>query len=249
MLKFDSSQIKFAIMTVQRKINGCTQCAVKHQCMTSCLTADELQKFEQRMDSKIKLKRGDSLFYQGDPFNTLFAVRVGVMKTSISRSNGQEQVTGFQMYGEILGLDGIESQSHACHAVALEDAEICAIPYRMINDLSEEVPKLHQRLAELMSTQLVQNNRLMLLLGSMCANERVAIFLMNMMERQRARGLSTTELMLRMTRQDIASYLGLQLETVSRKFSRMSDVGLISVNRKYIRVTDLDRLKHMASTW
>lgn len=236
-------------MTALRKKTDCAQCAVRHQCLTSHLNENELQNFEQSMVSVIKVKRGDSLFYQGDPFTTLFAVRLGVMKTSISRSNGQEQVTGFQMYGELLGLDGIESQSHSCHAVALEDAEVCAIPYMMVNNFSEEAPKLRQRLAELMSTQLAHNHRLMLLLGSMCAKERVAIFLLNMMERQRARGLSTTELMLRMTRQDIASYLGLQLETVSRKFSRMSDVGMISVNRKHIRLTDVERLQQMAATW
>ncbi len=234
--------------TLGKKTN-CAQCAVRYQCLTRYLNENELEKFEQGRVSSIKIKSGESLFYQGDAFNTLFAVRVGVMKTSISRSNGQEQVTGFQMYGEILGLDGIESQNHSSHAVALEDSEVCAIPYKMINDFSAEAPKLRQRLAELMSTQLVHNHRLMLLLGSMCANERVAIFLLNMMERQRERGLSSTELMLRMTRQDIASYLGLQLETVSRKFSTMSDVGMISVNRKHIRLTDVERLQQMAITW
>lgn len=234
-------------MAIDKKYAGCTHCPVKSHCVTSWLTEEELETFEKRAAYKIKLKRGQSLFYQGDAFKAIFAVKVGVMKTTISRSNGHEQVTGFQMYGEILGLDGIEGQQHACHATALEDAEVCVMPYQQFNDLADEVPKLRWRFAELMSKQLAQNNRLMLLLGSMCAKEKVALFLLNLMDRQRSRGLSTTELMLRMTRQDIASYLGLQLETVSRKLSNMAKVGMISVNRKYVRVTDLERLKLLTS--
>ncbi len=234
-------------MVIQIKGAGCSQCALRQQCLTSCLNATELENFEGRMGSMVKIKRGKSLFYQGDCFHAFFAVKVGIMKTTLNHSNGQEQVTGFQMYGELLGLEAIGSQYHACHAVALEDSQVCVIPYGLLNEVSIESPKIRLRLAELMSSQLAQKNQLMLLLGSMCANERVAFFLLHMMERQKARGLSSTELMLRMTRQDIASYLGLKLETVSRKFSKMSEEGVISVNRKYIQLKDVERLKRVAS--
>ena len=236
-------------MSVLRKNSGCAQCLVRQHCLSSNLDTEELQKFERGTASKMKVRRGQSLFFQGDPFHAIFAVKVGVMKTSISCSNGQEQVTGFKMYGEILGLDGIERQRHACQAIALEDTEVCVIPYRSFHGLADEIPKLRFRFAELMSNQLVQNNRLMLLLGSMCANEKVALFLLNLLDRQRSRGLSSNELLLRMTRQDIASYLGLQLETVSRKFSKMSEVGLISVNRQYVRIKDIEGLKLLTAHW
>jgi CRP/FNR family transcriptional regulator len=184
------------------------------------------------------VKRAESLCRAGGSFDALYAVRSGFFKSSVVLEDGRDQVTGFHMAGEILGLDGIGTGSHAADVIALEDSEVCIIPYSRL-----EQPSLQRQLHKLMSRELVRDQGVMTLLGTMRAEERLAAFLLNLSQRFVARGFSPREFHLRMTRDEIGSYLGLSLETVSRLFSRFQDEDLITVQQKHICILDVPGLR------
>ena len=207
------------------------------------LSESEMEQVDDVVSTRRKIARGDHLFRNGDKFNALFAIRTGFFKTRISAEDGRDQVTGFQMAGEIIGLDGIVSDHHTCDAVALEDAEVCVMPFDRIEELSREITSLQRHVHKIMSREIVRENGVMLLLGSMRAEERLAAFLLNLVQRLHARGFSQTELVLRMTREEIGSYLGLKLETVSRTFSKFVDDGLVEVKQRHVRILNADGLK------
>jgi CRP/FNR family transcriptional regulator, anaerobic regulatory protein len=194
-----------------------------------------------------KIKRGAILFRNGEPFQSLFAIRTGFFKTCVTAEDGRDQVTGFQMAGEIIGLDGIVNDHHTCDAVALEDAEVCVMPFDRIGDLSREVNALQHHVHRIMSREIVREHGVMLLLGSMRAEERLAAFLLNLVQRLHARGFSRSELVLRMTREEIGSYLGLKLETVSRTFSKFVEDGIIEVRQRHVRIVDTESLRSIVN--
>jgi CRP/FNR family transcriptional regulator len=185
------------------------------------------------------------LFRTGDAFQSLYAVRTGFFKTCLSAQDGRDQVTGFQMSGELLGLDGISAERHTCDAVALEDSTVCVIPYSQLEGLSQEVSELQRVFHKIMSREIVRDHDVMLLLGSMRAEERLAAFLLNLTQRLHLRGFSRSEFILRMTREEIGSYLGLKLETVSRTFSRFQAEGLLEVRQRQIRIIDQEGLRRI----
>jgi CRP/FNR family transcriptional regulator len=185
-----------------------------------------------------RVRRGQSLVRAGGSFDCLYAVRSGFFKSSVVLEDGRDQVTGFHMAGEILGMDGIGTQSHSADVAALEDSEVCIIPSEHLLE-----PGLQQMLHKAMSQELVRNQGLMTLLGTMHAGERLAAFLLNLSQRFVAIGFSPIEFHLRMTRDEIGSYLGLSLETVSRLFSRFQDEGLIRVQQKHICILDVRGLR------
>ena len=207
------------------------------------LSESELERVDEVVATRRKVARGDNLFRNGDKFNALYAIRTGFFKTRISAEDGRDQVTGFQMAGEIIGLDGIVSDHHTCDAVALEDAEVCVMPFDRIEELSREITSLQRHVHKIMSREIVRENGVMLLLGSMRAEERLAAFLLNLVQRLHARGFSQSELVLRMTREEIGSYLGLKLETVSRTFSKFVEEGVVEVKRRHVRILNPDALK------
>ena len=207
------------------------------------LDEDELARIDELVATRRKVKRGATLFRTGEPFTSLFAIRTGFFKTCVTAEDGRDQVTGFQMAGEIIGLDGIVNDRHSCDAVALEDAEVCVMPFERIGELSREVGALQHHLHRVMSREIVREHGVMLLLGTMRAEERLAAFLLNLVQRLHARGFSRHELVLRMTRQEIGNYLGLKLETVSRTFSRFAEDGLVEVRHRHVRILDVDKLK------
>lgn len=205
--------------------------------------ADEMQKLDDVVEKRRRVKQGELLFGSGDTFTSLYAIRTGFFKTCVTSEDGREQVTGFQMAGEIIGMDGIVSDHHNCNAVALEDAEVCVMPFADVEDLSRELPGLQRHVHKIMSREIVRENSVMMLLGNMRAEERLAAFLLNLVQRLHARGLSQSELVLRMTREEIGSYLGLKLETVSRAFSKFSEEGIIEVKQRYVKIVEPDALK------
>ncbi len=207
------------------------------------LNSDELTKLDRLVSTRRRVKRGTSLFSAGDPFTSLYAVRSGFFKTCVTTPDGRDQVTGFQMTGEIIGLDGIVNERHACDAIALEDAEVCVMPFDQVEALSREFTTLQSHVHKIMSREIVRDHSVMLLLGSMRAEERLAAFLLNLVQRLHARGFSQSELVLRMTREEIGSYLGMKLETVSRTFSKFVDEGIIEVKQRYVRILDTEALK------
>ncbi len=174
---------------------------------------------------------------------SLYAVRTGFLKTCVLHDDGREQVAGFHMMGELLGMDAIGSGKHISDAIALEDSEVCEIPFAEFERLSRDMPALQQHFHRIMSREIARDYGVMLLLGSMRAEERLAAFLLNLSQRFAARGYSSTQFILRMTREEIGSYLGLKLETVSRAFSHFQNEEIISVQNKNIEIKDLERLR------
>lgn len=224
---------------------ACSQCNLRELCLPVGLTEQEFSKLDSLVGGRRKIKRGQSLYRAGDTFEAIFAVRTGFFKTDVLLEDGREQVTGFQMAGEIMGLDGISGDAHTCNAVALEDSEVCSIPYAMLEQLQSEIRALQHHFHKVMSREIVRDQGVMMLLGTMRAEERLAAFLLNMSQRLTARGYSATEFHLRMTREEIGSYLGMKLETVSRAFSAFQADGLISVQQKHICIVNPDGLKQV----
>ena len=226
---------------------ACSNCNLRELCMPVGLNPEELSLIDELVATRRKIKRGTTLFRNGERFEALYAIRTGVFKTCVVAEDGRDQVTGFQMAGEIIGLDGIVNERHTCDAIALEDAEVCVMPFDKISELSRVVDALQRHLHRIMSREIVREHGVMLLLGTMHAEERVAAFLLNLVQRLHARGFSRSELVLRMTRQEIGNYLGLKLETVSRTFSRFAAQGLIEVRQRHVRILDVEALKKLVS--
>ncbi|MEO8333280.1 MAG: fumarate/nitrate reduction transcriptional regulator Fnr [Gallionella sp.] len=222
---------------------ACSNCNLRELCLPVDLSVGEMQQLEILSHAKHVYARGDYLYRSGDKLQSLYAIHSGSFKTQFLHEDGREQVTGFQMIGEIIGLDAISTDHHNCDAVALENSEVCELPFNKLEALSRELPGLQRHLHKIMSGEIVRSQGIMLLLGSMRAEERLAAFLLNLSQRFAARGLSPTRFQLRMSRQEIGSYLGLQLETVSRAFSHLQDDGVINVKVRSIEILDLQRLK------
>ena len=222
---------------------ACSNCNLRELCMPMGLKADELEKIDAIVATRRKVKRGARLYSNGEKFTSLYAIRTGFFKTCINTEDGRNQVTGFQMAGEIIGLDGIVKDHHTCDAVALEDAEVCVMPFDRIEELSREVVSLQRHVHKIMSREIVREHGVMLLLGSMRAEERLAAFLLNLVQRLHARGFSQSEFLLRMTREEIGSYLGLKLETVSRTFSKFVEEGIVEVKQRHVRILNTEALK------
>ncbi len=234
-------------MTPQAIKVACSNCNLRELCMPMGLSGTDLGRLDELVATRRKVARGSSLFSTGERFTALYAIRTGFFKTCIATEDGRDQVTGFQMAGEIIGLDGIVGDSHTCDAVALEDAEVCVMPFDRIEELSREVPALQNHVHKIMSREIVREHGVMLLLGSMRAEERLATFLLNLVQRLHARGFSQSELILRMTREEIGSYLGLKLETVSRAFSKFAEEGFVEVKQRHVRILDTDALRKIVS--
>ncbi len=226
---------------------ACSSCNLRELCLPVGLTRESLERLDTLVASRRNVARGETLFHAGDNFQSLYAVRTGFFKTRLSSEDGRDQVTGFQMAGELLGLDGISTDSHTCDAVALEDSQVCVIPYSQLEDLSREFSELQHQFHKIMSREIVRDHGVMLLLGSMRAEERLAAFLLNLTQRLQARGFSASSLILRMTREEIGSYLGLKLETVSRTFSKFQDEGMLEVKQRQIRILEQDKLQSLVS--
>ncbi len=226
---------------------ACSSCNLRELCMPLGLSQAELDRVDDLVASRRRIKRGTSLFRNGDPFVNLYAIRTGFFKTCITSEDGRDQVTGFQMAGEVVGLDGIVNDRHTCDAIALEDADVCLLPFDRIEELSTEIQGLQRHVHKIMSREIVREHGVMLLLGSMRAEERLAAFLLNLVQRLHARGFSQTELVLRMTREEIGSYLGLKLETVSRTFSKFVEEGIVEVKQRHVRIVNADALKQLVN--
>ncbi len=226
---------------------ACSSCNLRELCLPVGMSNDQLEQLENMVAARRTVARSDTLFRAGDAFQSLYAVRTGFFKTCVSSEDGRDQVTGFQMAGELLGLDGIGTEKHTCDAVALEDSQVCVIPFHQLEELSREFSDLQRQFHKIMSREIVRDHGVMLLLGSMRAEERLAAFLLNLTQRLRTRGFSASSLVLRMTREEIGSYLGLKLETVSRTFSKFQDDGILEVKQRQIRVLDQNALQGLVN--
>jgi CRP/FNR family transcriptional regulator len=220
----------------------CSSCHLNATCLPSGMASSELPRMDSLNFGRRRVKVGQTLYREGDRFQFIYAVRSGTFKSSLMLADGREQISGFYMAGELLGLDGVANGEHASSSTALEDTEVCAIPYAQLTELAAGNPGMQHLLSRLMSREIVREHSLMVLLGSMNAEERLAAFLLNLSQRLKARGYSPTEFHLRMSRAEIGSYLGMTLETVSRTFSTFQQQRLLEVDKRHIRVIDLDGL-------
>jgi len=223
----------------------CAKCNLRESCLIGTVPAGNLGRIENIVYARRRMKRGEQLFGAGDEFNSLYAIRSGFFKTSLVDGEGRDQVTGFFMGGELLGLDGLGTGRYNSSVIALEDGEVCIMPYRLIEEISREIPALQRGLHTMLAREIVRDHGVMLLLGSMCAEERLAKFLLNLGKRLLRRGFSSSNFILRMTREEIGSYLGLKLETVSRLFSSFQKRGLLEVRDKHISITDIGQLERL----
>ncbi|WP_121323568.1 fumarate/nitrate reduction transcriptional regulator Fnr [Paraburkholderia sp. RAU2J] len=233
------------VRATARTAARCSSCSMRQLCMPQGLSAEELAKLETLICSARSVQRGEALYRSGDRFDSVYAVRSGSMKTVMAHRDGREQVTGLRLAGEALGLDGISEDVHACSAVALEDSTVCIVPYSALKRLCREISSMQERMHKLLGAQIVREATQMMMLGSLSADERVAAFLLDVSERNAQRGYSSAEFNLRMTRDDMGSYLGMTLETVSRTLSRFQKRGLIDTQGKHIRIVDLAGLRQV----
>ena len=224
---------------------ACSQCNLFELCLPFGIDDSDMIRLDELVGTQRRIKRQQPLYRSSDPFEAIYAIRTGSFKSDVLLEDGREQVTGFHMTGEILGLDGIGTGVHTCNAIALEDSEVCVISYTKFEELARDIEGLQHQFHKVMSREIVRDHGVMMLLGSMRAEERLAAFLLNLSERFTARGFSPTEFNLRMTREEIGSYLGLKLETVSRAFSHFQDEGLISVQQKHICILNSGGLKKL----
>ena len=221
----------------------CSTCHLRDICLPSGMTQPDVTRLDGMMFARRRVLAGQTLYREGDRFQFIYAVRAGTLKSSLMLADGREQVSGFHISGELVGLDGVAQGRHASAATALEDTEICAIPYAHLTDMGSGATGVHHVISRLMSREILREGSLMMLLGSMNADERLAAFLLNLSERFRARGYSEREFHLRMSRAEIGSYLGMKLETVSRTFTLLQQEGLLEVEKRHIRIVDLEGLK------
>jgi len=226
----------------------CSSCNLREMCLPGGVCMDDLQRVENIVYARRRVKRGESIFKAGDEFNAVYAIRSGFFKTSLPGEDGREQVTGFFMGGELLGMDGIGGGRYNGNAIALEDSEVCVMPFALIEEMSREVPALQRHLHTVLAREIVRDHGVMMLLGSMRAEERLASFLLNLSRRFVRRGYSSSDFHLRMTREELGSYLGLKLETVSRLFSQFQKEGLIEVNQKHVCILDIAGLERVLAS-
>jgi CRP/FNR family transcriptional regulator len=229
------------------RISMCAVCAHGARCMPPGLDDAERREFSALIQPHRRLAAGDPLYHAGDDFTHLYLVKTGAFKTVVMLPDGREQITGFHFAGDTLGIDALASTQHPSEAIALEDATLCALPHAPLAQLARRRERVQRHVERLLAREVVRDQGVMLLLGRMTADERVAVFLRGLAARFRSRGLSATEFHLPMAREDIGNYLGLTLETVSRALSKLRKTGVLAVDGKHIRILDADRLQAIAN--
>ncbi|WP_084224440.1 cyclic nucleotide-binding domain-containing protein [Stenoxybacter acetivorans] len=227
--------------------NVCGTCSFQTLCAPVALNEQDMQELNVVTKQSRRLRKGECLFRAGERFHSLFAVRTGFFKMIATTVDGRNQITGFFMSGELLGLDGICAKRYACNAVALEDSEVCELPFEHFKKTCTQYPHLHHHFYQMMSQEIVRSHEAMLALANMCAEERLIVFLLNLSYRLNIRGFSSNDFILRMSREEIGSYLGVKLETVSRMLSHFSQEGWIRVDHKHIQLLKPEILKRMVS--
>jgi CRP/FNR family transcriptional regulator len=225
-----------------RTSSACSDCPLRALCLPTGMRSEEMREVDELVFARRRLRRGEHLYRAGESFKSFYAFRSGFFKAYVDGPDGQSQVIGFPMAGEVVGLDGIETDVHRLNVVTLDDGEACVIPYAHFESLAMRVPALQRQLHKLMSREIVREQELMTLLGGMRAEARVAAFLLALSEKFAKRGYSATQFRLRITREEIGSYLGLKLETVSRILSKFQENGLIGVELRSVAIVDAKTL-------
>lgn len=238
-------QSRAKVINIADLRHACSSCSVRELCLPMGLDHDDLARLDAVINRRQQIQTGQHLYHAHDRFQSLYAIRTGLFKTYELNNEGGEQISGFHMNGELMGLDAISRDVHTCNAVALEDSEVCKIPFNLLEGLLHQIPMLQKHFHKLMSREIATDHQLMMVLGTMTAEQRLASFLANLSERLIARGNPPTTLRLGMSREEIGNYLGLTLETVSRMFSKFQEDGLLQVERRNVILKDPAALRRL----
>lgn len=222
---------------------ACSQCSLLELCLPKGLTSEELEFFEQAVNPKKPLKKSEFLYRAGEEMTSLFTVKTGAFKANIDSADGQENIVGFFLPGELIGLDGIASGQYQCDIIALGDAHVCQLSYHEFQLISNKLPILRDEILSIASSNMTTAQKMLFFIGKRPVEERLAMFLIGLSQRYGARGLSNLRFQLSMSRHDIANYLGMAPETISRQFKKMQDQGLILIDNREITITDLPKLR------
>ena len=223
----------------------CKECNLRELCFPHGMNDEELENMDAVVEQPRSLHKNDFLYRDGDKTMAIYAVRSGCVKTMTESANGDEQIVGFHLAGELLGLDGFADGTYTCNAVALETSSVCELPLDQLETLCHKLPGLQKQMRRIMGKEVSKDHKLLLLLGKMTADERLASFLLSLSTRMEERHWNANEFNLMMPRQDIANYLGMAVETVSRLFASFQNEKIIEVDRRHITILDMDRLKAM----
>lgn len=225
---------------------ACKNCSLRELCLPMGLEEPDIEALDRLIRRRRQLRKGEFLYRVSEPLKALFAIRSGSLKTIGLMEDGRAQITGFHLAGELLGIDAINSEQHTVTAEAMEKAEVCEIPFGELEQLAHEVPGLQRQLLRIMSREIVRDEQLLMMLGRMSAEERLASSLISFLRRRQRRGQPENSFKLGMSRQDLGDYLGLALETVSRLFSRFQEERMITIQGRNVCLLDVDRLESIA---
>lgn len=235
-----------AIIDIAQLRRSCGACALSQLCLPATLGYEDMMRLDTVINQHRPVDIGQKLFAEGALFRSLYVIRSGSLKTTSINTDGSEQVLGFHLPGDVVGLDAVAGERHQCAAIALERTTLCEVPFHAINEIAGRIPGLQQQLYRLISREFVRDQQHLATMGRKQAHERLAIFLKSLSDRRRALKYDPSLLELSMSRSDIANYLGLVLETVSRLFGRFRDDGLLDVQRRSVRILDYDALVRIA---
>jgi CRP/FNR family transcriptional regulator len=233
------------LRVVARDHAACSSCGSLAFCIPAGAPHDAGWQPDELVSQRVRLRKGDVLVHSGERFTGLFAIRTGSCKSVVTTVSGQQQIAGYHIAGDVIGAEGIHAGSYDATITALEDSEFCVLPFDRMETLARRNGDFQHLLASLLSREIARERRVMLLLGTMRAEQRLASFLLDLAERYRVRGYSSREFVLRMTREEIGSHLGLKLETVSRLFSRFHQDGLVRVQGREVKILDREALQQL----
>ncbi len=236
------------VVSIEQIKIACKNCSLSTLCLPLGLETGDIDKLDRIVKRNRPLHRGDHLYRQGDLFTSLYAVKTGSIKTYSPSEDGGEQVLGFHLPGELIGLDAIEESKHHCSAKVLETTTVCEIPFGQLESLSRNLPSLQHQLFRLLSREIGHDEDMFTLLGKRSAEERLASFLISLSERFSRRGFSASDFHLSMSRHEIGNYLGLAVETVSRLFTRFQEERVIKVERRHIQLLAMNQLIAMSGS-
>lgn len=224
---------------------SCSQCSLKELCFPRGMDETDMMELDQIIDRNRPVQKGEYLYRDGEPCSVIYAVRSGCVKTMVYSRSGDSQITGFHLPGELIGFDGFATDFHTCSAETLETTSVCELPLDNLERLCETIPGLQKQIRRIMGLEVNNEHDLLLLLGKMNAEEKLATFLLDISTRMKARNWKENEFNLAMPRQDIANYLGLAVETVSRLFAQFQDNGLISVDKRHVIILNMLALRNI----
>lgn len=228
-----------------RLSQSCATCGLVELCLPAAIAADEIKRLDRVVETKRRIERGHALYLQGAPAHALYVVRAGSFKTHVTTEDGKVQIIGLHQPGEILGLDALGGDRHRSSAQALERSNVCEVPYERLLKIAAQVPGLQHQLMRVVCREIARDHAHLVTLGRTHAAQRLAIFILSLSDRYRELRRDPACLRLSMSRSEIANYLGLALETVSRLFSHLAVLGVIEVQSRTIRVLDFEELERL----